>query len=490
MIKLLFPILLTLVSLKAQSDSLWTKIIGGPPAEFGMIVRQTQDGDFFVGGESLFGSPNYFDLLLFKANTTGDSLWTRTYGGIDSEAFRSIQQTADNGFALVGETLSFGAGSSDIWLVKTNANGDTLWTKTFGGEWDELGGTILQENDSGYIIVGRTYSFGAGRDDVWLIRADSLGDTLWTKTFGGDSYDLGLDVQATFDGGYIILGVTNSYGSGSEDIWLIKTNGDGDHLWDRTYGGADKDIGYSVKQTADSGYVIAGRTSSFGGGRYNVWLIRTDDHGEEVWTRTIGGNLHASSREIQITDDNGFLVIGTIGTLDSDETRVLLIKVSDEGDIQWTKRYGEIGSSWSGRSLVQTSDGGIVITGTVWSQSTGHNILLMKTNSSGDALSVTFFHTDLTLPYATYFLRNYPNPFNPETTIQFELPAASNVSVMVYDLAGREVIRLVDGYMEPGYHQTQWNGRNASGQNFPSGIYIARLVTPEYTRSIKMLLLK
>ena len=167
---------------------------------------------------------------------------------------------------------------------------NTLWTIMFGGIGNEYGSSVQQTIDGGYIVVGNKYSFGSGYPDVWLIKTNDLGDTLWTKTFGGSDHDEGCSVQQTTDGGYIIVGTTKSFGASGFDIWLIKTDFSGDTLWTKTIGGPSSDFGYSVQQTLDTGYIISGTTYSFGAGRWDIWLIKTDALGDTLWTKTFGGD--------------------------------------------------------------------------------------------------------------------------------------------------------------------------------------------------------
>jgi len=191
----------------------------------------------------------------------------------------SVQQTADSGYIIAGATASFGAGHNDVYLIRTNAQGDTLWTRTYGGLGVDYGYCVRQTSDGGYIIAGITNSFGAGILEAYLIKTNALGETLWTRTYGGADEDWANSVQQTADGGYIIGGRTLSFGAGSYDVYLIKTDAAGDTLWTRTFGGTSADEGRSVRQTADGGYVIAGITSSFGAGYSDVYLIKTDANG-------------------------------------------------------------------------------------------------------------------------------------------------------------------------------------------------------------------
>jgi len=180
---------------------------------------------------------------------------------------------------VAGLTYSFGAGSGDAWLIKTDSVGNEKWSTTFGGsDWD-WAWSVQQTSDGGYILAGRTYSFGAGSCDAWLIKTDSLGNEEWSRTFGGSDVEGAWSVHQTSDGGYILAGYTGSFGAGSSDAWLIKTDSLGNEEWSRTFGGSHFEHAYSVQQTSDRGYIMAGYTDSFGPGGFDAWLIKTDSLG-------------------------------------------------------------------------------------------------------------------------------------------------------------------------------------------------------------------
>jgi hypothetical protein len=358
------------------------KTYGGAYYDYGYSVQQTTDGGYVITGYTLsYMGDN--DVYLIKTTATGDTLWTKTYGDGDDDVGYSVQQTSDGGFIITGSTFSFETGKSDVYSIKTTATGDAVWTKTYGGNDDEWSYSVQQTSDGGFIIAGETSFFGAGNRDLYLIKTTATGDTLWTKTYGGTGYDYGYSVQQTTDGGFIVAGATSSFGAGNRDLYLVKTTATGDTLWTKTYGGTGYDYGYSVQQTSDGGFIIAGETSSFGAGNRDLYLVKTTVTGDALWTKTFGGTGYDYGYSVQQTTDGGFIITGETSSFGAGNRDLYLVKTTATGDALWTKTFGGTQNDY-GKSVQQTSDGGYIITGTTLSFGTGGvDLYLIKTDENG-----------------------------------------------------------------------------------------------------------
>ena len=306
-----FALLLVSQIFAQPPDTLWTKTYGVPYAsgeDEGKSVLQTSDGGYIIlANTECYGSGSR-DIWLIRTDITGDTIWTKTYGGAGYDCSNSFQATSDSGFIITGSTDSYGAGAEDVWLIKTNGSGDVLWAKTYGGMQGESGSEVKQTSDGGYIIVGTTSSFGSGGSDIWFIKTDAVGDTLWTRTFGGLEDDEGRAVEITWDGSYIIAGNTRSFGAGENDIWLIKVDSAGSALWTRTYGRSDYELCDDVLETTDSCYVILGCTRDLFD--WDIWLIKTDTSGDTLWTKTYSRSDDDRGYALQQTSDEGYIVAG------------------------------------------------------------------------------------------------------------------------------------------------------------------------------------
>ncbi|KPJ74306.1 hypothetical protein AMJ52_01090 [candidate division TA06 bacterium DG_78] len=303
-----------------------------------------------------------------------------------------------------------------IIFLRVNSHAQITFEKSYGGLADDIGYSVQQTQDTGYVVAGWTASGWLWQ--VYVIKTDSLGDTLWTRSYGWVGDDRGYSVQQTQEGGYIVAGFKYCWPT-SSDAYLIKTDSLGDSLWTRTYGGMGGDYGFSVQQTQEGGYIVAGGTNSFEDG-FQVYLKKTDSLGYTLWTRT----------------------------------------------------YGGVGADW-GMSVQQTQDRGYIVAGT-YNYSGSSQVYLIKTDQNGNVAVAEGSSTELPKPL---LLQNYPNPFNLTTTILFNIPTAvvGRVNLAIHDICGRHIKTLIDSELDPGIHQIEWDRNDDKGAFVSSGIYFCML---------------
>jgi hypothetical protein len=304
-----------LIRTNAQGDTLWTRTYGGAVGGQGSSARQTSDGGFIL-------ACSYGDVNLMKTDSRGDSLWTRNYAG----SVNCVEPTADGGYILAGEF------DTDFYLAKTDAQGDTLWTRSYVHDHNQGAVAVQQTTDGGYIVAGETDTGSATRF-VYLLKTNALGDELWARTCGESITEWFNSVQQTSDGGYVVAATTSSAGPGMLDVYLIKTNAQGDTLWTRTYGGTGVDEGASVQQTSDGGYIIGGNTRSFGAGAIDFYLVKTDAQGETLWTRTYGRRDRDDARSLTLAADGDYLMTGYTESVAAPGLYVFLVKTNGELDV-------------------------------------------------------------------------------------------------------------------------------------------------------------
>jgi hypothetical protein len=359
----------------------WMKIFGGSGYDYGNSVQQTSDGGYIIVGQSSPPTDLDYDLWLIKTDRTGTKIWDKLFGGDSHDRGESVKQTSDGGYIITGSTESYGAGNRDVWLIKTDSNGNLVWDKTYGDSENDSGFEVIELSTGGYIIAGSTHINDPWYEaDIWLIKTDSNGNKIWDKIIGGDGNEVGSSVQEVDDGGFIITGQIS--GIGFADLWLVKTDSEGEVLWDKRFDKYDHvDMGNSVKQTADGGFIVGGSASSDGLNVYDAWLIKTDSDGNLEWDKTFGGNGHDLGNSVQQTIDGGY-ILGGFEEKTLFKTDGLLIKTDSNGEKEWIKTYDKSRSDVI-YSVQQTTDGGYILSGYV-SSLLSADIWLIKTDSNGD----------------------------------------------------------------------------------------------------------
>ena len=344
-------------ALGSQPPIQWEKTYGSPEAGWSHFVQQTSDGGYIATGVIYKMGGTDAQLYLVKTDANGNTAWTQSYGVTSTfDCGYCVQQTTDGGYIIAGIYSGYG-----LWIIKTDINGNQQWNNIFSSLGTDAAYSVQQTNDGGYILVGGYQYMPGGASDIWLIKTDSSGVKQWDKKYGlGGEY--GYCVQQTTDGGYIITGSTKSFGAGNNDVYLVKTDAAGTSTWTQTFGGTQNDEGYSVRQTSDGGYIVTGYTFSFGAGQSDVYLIKTDTSGNPTWTQTFGGTNQEIGETIRQTSDGGYIIGGTTQTFGAGGIDIYLIKTDSSGTKQWENTYGGAGHD-DGKCVQQTNDGYYIIAG-------------------------------------------------------------------------------------------------------------------------------
>ncbi|MFH1313512.1 MAG: T9SS type A sorting domain-containing protein [Candidatus Eisenbacteria bacterium] len=486
-----FCVALAAASSAQGPDTLWAKTYGGSSSDYGYSIQQTlPDGGYIITGSTFSYGEGSYDLYYIKTDADGEVDWAKTYGGTGTDHGSSVQQTLDGGYILAGYTNSSGAGGYDILLAKTDSGGTVDWAYTYGGWADDRAWHVQQTMpDSGYIVAGYTETFGAGGGDAYVLRTDARGGFLWGRPYGGPDWDEARHISQTFpDSGYILVGTTSSYGAGADDVYLIKIDADGDTLWTRTCGGTGSEYGYSVQRTfPDSGYVIVGNTYSFGAGDSDLYLVKTDQDGDTLWTRTFGGSSVEYGYSVQQTSPQpGYIIAGSTRSFGEGNFDAYVIKTDTQGDPVWTRTYG--GALYDdGYCVRQTApDSGYVVAGSTRSFGAGvYDIYVVKTEPvlagiDGDPAGRTEFMLSA----------GEPNPFRDRTVIRFRLGRRSRVTIAMHNVLGQRVATLLDATRGPGTHIAAWDGRDSVGHALAPGIYFCTLQVKDQIATRKIVLVR
>jgi len=468
-------------------DSLWCATFGGYFNESGYAATRSSNGDFLLLGSTYSYGSGSHDIYLIRVDSAGEEIWSRMYGGTGADYGYDITPTSDEGYVIVGSTCSFGQGKHDVYVLKIDYAGAVVWSKTYGGIQDDVGASVRMTVDGGFIICGTTSSFGSSAD-IYLLKIDSLGDSSWTKTYGGPAGESGSAVRVLPDNGYAIVGSTGSYGAGYSSIYLIRTDVAGDTLWTATYGGNRADFGYGIETTGDRGYILAGATAPDGENFYDAFLVKVDSLGLVQWSDTYGGIYEDRGYSVKPTYDGGYIMAGIAESSSARKIDVYLVKTDGGGNIEWDSAYGGAEPDYGRMVLLDPNNDYYVVGHSFSPVNKGSDVCLLKVEgpikTDADGFDGTG-HPD------RYVLdQNYPNPFNSVTTIEYRVPARSRVTIEVFNVLGQKVKTLVDEDKTAGPYMIDWKGDDATGRPMATGVYLYRFQARNQVQTKKMLLMK
>ncbi len=370
---------------RVQKEIDFVKTIGGTKNESAQSITKTSDGGYAILGHAQSADGDVtdklnesFDYWIIKYDQNSTLQWQKTYGGSDDDRGRDIIQTSDNGYAILGYSKSDDGdvaqnnGFNDFWISKLDASGIIIWEKSFGFSGADSGISIIQTNDSGYLLTGVldvTASNGQGNSklfsskrhaggDYWAIKLNASGEKQWSKFYGGAFTDTPYDVIQTEDSGYIIVGSSDSDdvdikgNKGSYDFWVIKISETGDLVWEKSFGGSETDEARAIVKSSDGNYIIVGDTRSNdldvsnNHGAADLWIIKISPTGNLIWEKTIGGGSFDVGRSVYKTQDNGFIISGSSRSLDGDisnnngQNDAWVVKIDASANLKWQKTIG------------------------------------------------------------------------------------------------------------------------------------------------------
>ena len=343
----------------------------------------TSDGGYLIGGWTNSYNTDDYDIYLIKLSGKNNIEWSITIGGTEHEAANSIKQTNDGGYVIAGYTNSYGFGSFDVYIVKIDKNGNIEWTRVIGGDKDDRANDIAQTDDGGYLIAGTTYSYGGGYSDIYIIKLNNLGEIMWEKTIGGKGYDGANIIINSNEGGYLVGGYTSSYGSGGEDIYLIKISNLGDLEWTRTIGGNGDENAYDIIQNDDNDYILVGHTTSYIEYEDDFYIVKMDDNGNVKWTKSIGGIEHENAISILEVNDGGFIIVGSTFTYGAGLHDFYVTKINSYAEVEWIKCFGTDKND-KAATIIKTNYDNFLIIGNTETKNYDKDILIIQIDKNGN----------------------------------------------------------------------------------------------------------
>ena len=466
------------ISAPAQPpDTLWSRTYLDGNWAYAFSVEQTTDEGFIICGNTIpFGS-TYPDIYLVKTDSIGDTIWTRRYGDNLPQTGHEVHQTGDGGYIIVGLNVPQ-VYWNDAYLIKTDRNGDVIWEQTYRFDYDSKGVSVCQTSDGGYALTG-DYSDDNDVSFMIVVKTDSMGHEDWRYVLEDYAYSFGWGIVQSDDGNIVLTGRAKTSSQQYTDLFLMKMDLNGDTLWTKTYGGDLTDIGYCITNTTDGGYVIGGSSRS-NTSDADFYLVKTDSVGDTLWTNTFGFSDDEYAYGVDQTSDGGYVLAGITLTDAVDNQDCYLIRTDASGDELWSSIIRGDGRDHF-ESVQQTNDGGFIVAGDTEHYDPARQFYLVKYDSESNIVK-EFAKTQI---HDFRLYPPYPNPFNVSTAISFELRDAGFVSLEIFDITGREVGSLVSGHQSAGFHQVVFDAKDLT-----SGVYFARLEAGEFRKTRKMLLVK
>jgi len=476
---------LFIVSLFCQNTYDWYKTYGGINSDAGRCIIKTSDGGLLSCGFTYLNNTNNSDIFIVKTDIKGNLKWQKSIGNTDYEYGNSIAENKSGNFYLTGSVLQ--NGNSNLLVMGLTANGDLLWKKSIGGGGNEFGKSIIVTSNYSLLACGYTNSSGSGENDILLTKLDKEGNLIWQKTYGGKASDIGTCVIEGKDGQYYVAGSSGSFSAANRDAIIYKIDTSGAEIWKKNFNINNFDHVTQIIQTSDGGFALCGYSDFHGADLMSFSLWRIDLNGKLIWSKTYDHNgFYDYGRCLVETPDKGFIIAGSSKSKTDNVNHIMFVKTDSLGKAV-TQKYIEGEKTNWGNSILLLDNNSVVITG--YSNafgSSGFDMVLFKILID----EATGINSKDRGEKGYNIFRNYPNPFNPSTRIDYSLQNPENVILNIYDTNGSLIKNLVNSYQKSGMHSVEWSGCNNSGDKVCSGTYIVNLRTARSSKSTKIIYAK
>ena len=484
--------------LAKEPRALWTRTYGGYDNDRGHCMVEASDGGYIIAGMTHSFGAGSLDAYAVRIGPMGDTLWTRAYGGSDRDEAYSVAEAPGGGYLIAGLTYSFGAELSDVYIIRTDSSGDTLWTRTFGGPGLDIAVSVAATSDSGFVVTGGGASWATDISGcTYLMKLSPDGDSLWTRLFRHNTGTYGFCVRQCSDGGFVLAGRTYPSWDNS-DVCILKTDPSGHELWSRSYGGPDNDLVYSVVEVPDSGFALVGYTTSFGAGDGDMYFLRTDPSGDTLWTRTYGGIYPDYGYSIRQTTDNGYILAGFSCSFTASWSDGYLVRTDARGDTLWTRTFGGYATDLF-MAAIPTPDGGCAALGSTESFGLADpargdgDVWLVRVRGRGWAAhegELADPENPIEGKHVVAWDGLSSDPVSGGAVLRYTLAKPQGVRLTIHSVSGALVRTIWNCESQAGTHSSTWDGTNAAGHKVATGIYFARLVTENEVLTTKVVVLR
>jgi hypothetical protein len=378
--------LLSIALISCQKDppipdlkpSEFQKNYGGAAEDLGKAVLEYSNGDLYIAGSTQSSGAGGKDVFIIKTDKNGNKIWSKTIGGAADDEAMEIIRSSDGGLLIIGYTASYGAGGTDVFLIKIDTSGALLFQKYFGGAGNELGEDILQTADGNYMINGVTNSSGSGLRDVYIIKVNASGTLLWSKTFGGTADDGGSSLCNADSGNVMLFNYTDNYGALNRDMYVIKISSTGDSLNSWLYGGAEYEEAQSIERTTDGNFLLFGHTASYGHIDHNMYGLKISGNGTVLWQNNYGGTIHDGGEHGKQCNNGGYILAGRSFSFDDNFfEQMYLVKTDEAGNTQWQKNIGGANDD-AAYNMTETNDAYLLVGNTKSITNGNNDVFLVK----------------------------------------------------------------------------------------------------------------